>query len=396
MTNLRLFVITFIVSLLVYAPIMWIAAAQDRPDYREHAQENLRIQEGEGSPVSHILYYSAFILYSSVVQQTDYPLAIVSFAAVMTFIVPLPLVILAYLRRTSQGQLSGWLLIALSMGLAIAAPVTLWPSEFMIGYFNSIVYHNPTLIALRLFAIPVSWFALSVFTERGRLTAGGRNRILIPCVLLIVLSTMAKPSYIVALIPGCCAFAIWQVWRRRPVDWIMLIAGIMLPGLVLLASQYTSVYVEYSDSSGVAIGFLKFFQHHLPLAILPIRLLFSMVFPLGVLLLFFDEARQHVNLMLSWVVFGVGALIALFVYETGPRESHGNFVWTGYIVTFVLMYVSLSFVIERAVVDLKAGSRRGSLGLPESEKVRAALMLFGLHVIGGVIYYWHFVRFPPE
>lgn len=395
MRTLKLYLMVFALSMLMYAPIMWGAAAQNRPDYREHVLENLRIQQGEASPVSHLLYYGVFVLYASAVPQAGFPLAIVSYATVMTFIVPLPLVILAFLKRISRSQLPDRLLVALSMGLALAAPITIWPSEFMIGYFNSIVYHNPTLIALRLFAIPVSWFALYVFAGRNKRTVAERSKTLLLCIVLILVSIMAKPSYIVALIPGCCIFAIWQWRRRRPVDWVLLIGGILLPGLVLLALQYNSVYVDYSNASNVAIGFLKFFEHHVPLAILPIRLLFSIVFPLGVLLLYFNEARQHVNLMLSWAVFAVGALIALFVYETGPRESHGNFVWTGYIVTFVLMYASLSFVIEQAVAELRAGSRRGIVGLPESERVKTALLLFCLHVFAGVIYYWHFVRFPP-
>ncbi len=395
-TNFRLHLITFILSVLTYAPIMWVAAAQDRPDYREHARENLKLVSGESSPVSHLLYFGASVFYANVIPRADISLPTVSFAAVMTFIVPLPLVILAFLKRMSRNQISDRLLVALSLGLALAAPTMIWPSEFMIGYLNSIVYHNPTLIALRLFAIPVSWFAVVAFAERGRQTMAERYRMLLLCVALILTSIMAKPSYIVALIPGCFAFAVWQLKQRRPVDWVLLIGGIMLPGLFLLNLQYNSVYVEHSNASKVAFGFLKFFEHHVPMAILPIRILFSLVFPLGVLLLYFNKARHDVNLMLSWVVFVVGALIALFVYETGPRESHGNFVWTGYIVTFVLMYASLSFVIEQAVAELRAGSRRGVFGLPESDKVRIALFLFGLHVISGFIYYAHFMRFPPE
>ena len=396
MRILKLYLMVFAFSLLIYAPIMWVAAAQDRPDYREHVRENLKLLRGETSHVSHLLYFGAFVFYASAVPQADISLSTISYAAVMTFIVPLPLVILAFLKRISRNQLSDPLLVALSMGLALAAPITIWPSEFMIGYFNSIVYHNPTLIALRLFAIPVSWFAYYVFTDRGRKTVAGRGKALLLCIILILASIMAKPSYIVALIPGCCVFAIWQLWRRRPVDWVLLIGGILLPGLLLLALQYNSVYVDYSNASNVAIGFLRFFEHHAPLAVLPIRFLFSLVFPIGVLILYFNEARQHVNLMLSWVVFAVGAVIALFVYETGPRESHGNFVWTGYIVTFVLMYASLSFVIEQAVIELRAGSGRGLLGLPQSERVRTALFLFALHVIAGLFYYLHFMRFPPE
>ena len=395
MRTLKLYLMVFAFSLLIYAPIMWVAAAQDRPDYREHVRENLKLLRGETSHVSHLLYFGAFVFYASAVPQADISLSTISYAAVMTFIVPLPLVILAFLKRISRNQLSDPLLVALSMGLALAAPITIWPSEFMIGYFNSIVYHNPTLIALRLFAIPVSWFAYYVFTDRGRQTAGKRSGTLFLCVILMLVSIMAKPSYAVALIPGCCIFAILHLLQRRPVDWTLLVGAILLPGLALLALQYRITYVDHSGESGVAIGFLKFFEHHVPLATMPIRLLFSIVFPLGVLLLYFNEARQHVNLMLSWVVFTVGALIALFVYETGPRESSGNFVWTGYIVTFVLMYSSLSFVIERAVIDLSAGGRRGIFGLPESVKVRTALLLFSLHVIAGVFYYWHFVRFPP-
>ena len=53
---------------------------------------------------------------------------------------------------------------------------------------------------------------------------------LLLCASLLLLSTLAKPSYTFVLIPGCCAFAAWQALRANRVDWIYLIFGICIPG----------------------------------------------------------------------------------------------------------------------------------------------------------------------
>ena len=101
----------------------------------------------------------------------------------------------------------------------------------MIGYINPYVYHNPTLIALRLFVIPVSLLALRIFSNTSYRNANHRLYTLLLCASLVLRSTLAKQSFTLALIPGCFAFAAWRAFRGNRVDWILLSLRDLYPGL---------------------------------------------------------------------------------------------------------------------------------------------------------------------
>ena len=104
----------------------------------------------------------------------------------------------------------------------------------MLGYFNPIVYHNPTMMAVRTFALPVSLLAVGVFQARSSSNLNYRTYQVMLCAVLVVLTTLTKPSYTLALIPGCCLFAILRLLMRRKVNFPLLVFGICLPGIIML------------------------------------------------------------------------------------------------------------------------------------------------------------------
>ncbi len=378
----------FVLSLIIFVPIMNFAAEQFM-DFGAHIKIADALPQ-KVTHVSYVLFHAIYRLLRRLVPTIDSP--DIAHLAIMFFILPLPMIIFSLLFNHSAGTIPVFAIALLSVALTIVAPITIWTNVPMIGYINPIVYHNPTLIALRLFVIPVSLLVLRIFSNTSYRNVNHQLYTLLLCASLLLLSMLAKPSYAFVLIPGCCAFAAWRAFRGNRVDWMLLVLGICIPGCLLLGLQYLISYFNYADGSTISFGFLVFTRHWIPDWRVPTQLLLSLAFPLAVYLLFFAEARKHLYLNLSWTVFVVSALATYFLYESGYRINHGNFLWNSYITVFVLMFASVLFLVQQYqrsrlswLEDYQSMPSRMSL------KFCISFVLFGSHVFFGVGYYIRFM-----
>ena len=198
-------------------------------------------------------------------------------AAILLVMVPVPLIAFALFRRRVGHLLLDGALAAFALGLAVISPITIWTDEFMVGYLNQIVYHNPTSITLRLFVIPVSILAFRIFQNRPYRSLNHRVYHLLLCAVLVILLILAKPSFALALLPGCCFFAFWRTLRRGHVDWILLAFGVFLLAALMLGLQVMLSYVAIDNGTSIEFGFLTFMKLYLPTWRIPIQLLLSIV-----------------------------------------------------------------------------------------------------------------------
>ena len=374
-------------SAIVYTPVM-MRASQETRDFGAHISVALKLPE-KATHVSHVLFPAIFKGYKALfpgAENTD-----IALTAVLTVLLPLPLIVFHLLSKAAEGRLRPLLLVCLSLGITIAAPITLWTNETMIGYINPIVYHSPTLITVRLLVIPLSLLVCRAFSDEGFRSPNRRICVVLLTCTLTLLSTLAKQSYTMALIPGCCAFAIWRVTRNRPVDWVLLAFGVIIPGVLMLGLQYLVTFVNYSDGSAISFGFFKFMTYYFPVWRIPIQFVLSIVFPVTVYVAYFEKARQHNYLNMSWSVFGIAVFALYFIHESGKRLYHGNFAWLSYSAVFVLIFASLQFLIEQYVRELRSGIS-GDYGLPLrlSPRMLFCALAFGLHVLSGIAYYLRF------
>ena len=229
---------------------------------------------------------------------------------------------------------------------------------YMLGYVNPIVYHNPTMITLRLFVILVSILALRIYQNQPYRSLNHRVYINLVSAVLVVLMMLAKPSFALALLPGCCLFAFWRTLRRGHVDWILLVFGLFLPATLMLGLQAMLSYVGSDGGTSVRFGFLAYLKLYLPTWRILIQLLLSIVFPVGVSLLYARQAGRHLFLSFAWTVFACAILVTYLLYESGPRVWHGNFLWTSYSAVFLLMFASTLFLLDQYVRELRHGHRQ--------------------------------------
>lgn len=195
-----------------------------------------------------------------------------------------------------------------------------------------------------------------------------------------------------ALLPGCCLFALWRVFRRQRVDWLLLLCGFCIPGSLLLGLFYLLAYANADSESAIRIGVFTFLRHWIPTWRIPIQFLLSLVFPLAVFALYFERARRNLYLIMCWVIFAVGVLPVYFLYEDGSRITHGNFIWGSYNAVFLLMFASLLFLVKQYAREAQSGLSDLTLfGLGISRKVAIAMLAFGLHLLSGIAYYYRFI-----
>ena len=374
-------------SLVLYLPVMDHASRQ-RADFGWHILLALKSPHSLDH-VSSPLYYAIFLFAHRFAGLPHQPAAL---AAILLVMIPVPLIAFTLFRQRTGEHIPDGALLAVALGLTIMAPIAIWPHSFMIGYVNPIVFHNPTSITARLFVLPVSILAFRAIQNRPYRGLNHRVYILLLSAVLVVLMMLAKPSFALALLPGCCLFASWQYLRGRSVDWRLLAFGILLPGLLLLGLLALITYVNSDDGSAVEIGFLTFMTLNVPAWRIPIQFMLSIVFPVGVCLVYAQQASRNLFLNFTWTVFACACLVTYFFYESGPRFSHGNFLWTSYSAVFLLMFASTLFLLEQYVRERRiAHSNLRIFGLRVSKRFAFASFLFCAHVIAGIAYYLRYL-----
>ncbi len=402
--NIALCLVLLALAAFLIAPVMSIAI--NSPDFKSHYY--LAIGTIDIDYINHQLFHETVRFYHELLPSASREH--ISLVTALTFLSLVPLPIFWQLRRASRRQLPNYIILLLTLGLMITTPILLWTdNKYLLGYFNPVVYHSPTMAALRPFLAPLALLSLLIFERQFALPTArsstcprsggqsscsiiygkaGRWSVTASSAALLMLATSAKPSYTIALIPGLCLFAIFRYRFHRSVDWALLTIGFVLPACLALGALYLSTYINLADGSSIGIGFLTVLAHHVPLWRIPFQILLSIVFPAAVYLLYRVEARRHLFLNLSWVIFVVGALISLTIYEGGPRLTAGNFLWTSYIAVFVLMFATLSFLVERYSIERELAADESDLSQSSlSFRFIVAMLLFGLHVISGLRFY---------
>lgn len=388
LNRLRPYLLLLIVSLILYLPVMKQATEQP-DDFGAHTAQALELPDTT-THVVHVLFHAIFLLLYRLAPFLSQSSA--ALVAILLLMLPVPIMVYGLLKAAAQDSLPTAVLIALSLAVTIAAPITVWTLQFNLGYINPIVYHNATSIAARLFVIPLSLLAYRIFLRQPYRDLNHRVYILLLSAVVVLLATLAKPSFVFALLPACCLFALWRSFRRQAVDWLLLVCGTCLPGLVLMGILYLLAYESQDRSSTIAFGLFATMQTWIPTWRIPLQFLLSLVFPLAVFALYFNQARRHLYLKLCWVIFAVAAAMAYSLYESGPRISHGNFIWGSYNAIFLLMFASLQFVLEQHSREIQLGCGRWKIfGARVSRNVALALLLFGLHVVSGIAYYYRYV-----
>ncbi|MBC7811401.1 MAG: hypothetical protein H7175_09645, partial [Burkholderiales bacterium] len=147
---------------------------------------------------------------------------------------------------------------AVSLALMIVTPITVftWHTQNLnFGYILQTVYHNPTINLLKPFALLQFMYAVTAFV---RPQVNRSVWAVALCAIITVLSAMAKPSYLLCILPAAGLFTLYKLVRREPFNWQIIVFGIGVPAVAALAVGYLATYTE-SASEESSIIFAPFY-----------------------------------------------------------------------------------------------------------------------------------------
>jgi hypothetical protein len=353
-----------VVPLLLMLPLA--ADILERFDYHVHREAAWNF-----AWPAHFLYYLFFTAFRFI--SVDWLLA--QKMLLLTNYAVLGLVLWLFLSKTSPSRLAQPILALLAASLVFVYAIPgLQPLDghYYKGYLATNVYHNSTSLLLKPFLILHllwlhRWLQESQSDGHWPLLGGA---------LLVVLSALAKPSYLVILLP-----AVFVLIVRRPEHWRSALLAVFLPGIAVLVWLFLGTFAGATGSSGgLEIAPLKVLTHYTEAwTILP-KALLSLVFPLTVLLLFRREALQDRLTQLCWLMLLFGFAYGLLLAERGERVFDGNWLWSGQLAAFALFAATLRLLLT---LPAAAGWRHG-----------AAWAAYGCHFVAGLA--WYLVQFQEN
>lgn len=255
------------------------------------------------------------------------------------------------------------------------------------GYIHFNIWHNPTYIAVKPFAVLLLILlkkCFDMYEEKKKLPA----KLLISISVVMLISLLAKPSLIQILFPGFLIYFVLDiVLSKKHGSHFMLGVKLFvccLPALAFIIYMIMFFFTGETDN-GIAIQpFLvwKCFTNSILLVALS-----SFAFPAFVVASNIKNLRSIDKLVIS--VFSAGLLEYVLLAETGSRRFHGNFGWGLSLAYMMLWIVSVILFVK----DVKArGYSKQSINAPLNMAGGKPLLIsiefvaLFLHFIAGVIF----------
>jgi hypothetical protein len=394
MNSIRRFVATHVPDLLALGLLLTTIIALFVPmlvhmlwdrgfDYTLHAQIIQEIRQGKLVGIAHPLFHlmvagvSAFLPVLPFLETLKQGSLIVA-----TGIYVFTGVVFYGIIRSNFRHQSTWRVASISavvsLLLMIVAPINLlsWNEGHLFwGYFLSNIHHNPTFVLLKPLAVLLFIYAAGAFSQAPYFQTRAASLI---SFVLVILATLAKPSFTIALLPALVIFGGFQTYRKQPVHWRLILFSIIVPAIIILGGQYLLQFLgmqnTWLDSGQVQFRPFLILSNRLvqfPAA----RFILSILFPLSILVLHYPQARRNAPLKLSWLIFGIAAVYSYCLVES-KRIDDGNFIWSGHITVAVLFVVSMGFWLRQVRV---IGFNRKSL---------IVATILALHGLSGLFWYY--------
>lgn len=307
-------------------------------DFAVHNERAARLAAGGRLEMPHPLYHSLVVALHALLPRTDFGTA--GLLVVVAAQVLLVLAVYAALRSGlgPGARRSPLAAAALALPLCLVAPIyvlTRGRRQRYFGYVYPNTFHSPTMILLRPLALGLFVACAAVLSDRRA-----------PAALLATLTVacgLAKPNYLICLVPALLLMAIADRAPGASGRWRALTAYVLAPAVILLALQaWFTLATDRMRPSELAWAPLAVIASYVPdrLPLIAAKLLLSILFPLTVLLAFPGELRREPALRLAWLAFAIGAVYSYGFVELGPRLADGNFLWCGQVTLFVLFVAS--------------------------------------------------------
>jgi len=375
--NWKVILVAVFITGLACSPIYYhrIALPVDS-DYGSHVVVAQQLLDGEGLDPLHLSHPIMQLLLAAMHLASGQLLGLYASTMILQVLVQIATVLILYFWIGPADRKGwDWLRAAVAITLTFVSPLMLLAFEdglFYNGYISLANYHNPTIHLLKPFALLSFFYALRALTGERSAWKG-----VLLAAFLTGFSALIKPSYIVSILPALALAVSIRCLQRRRVDWKLLTFGFYLPGILILVAQWLAAYV-YGDP-GEGMIFAPFLVVGAYSQNLLLKFLLSILFPLLALLIARRNLWTDSGLLVGWTGFLAGAAQMYLLAEGGLRVYHGNFVWSGQIMLFLLFAVTVRWLLREKFLA-------GGMRLWEKIVIYGAYLA---HFAAGIAYYIH-------
>lgn len=221
-----------------------------------------------------------------------------------------------------------------------------------LGLFASGVWHNSSLIAMKLmaviFLIQISYL-LNKLNNNISLTLSDY----LLFTLTAFISTWVKPNLTFVIYPALGIMAlILFLKNRKLLKQLVLLLCTSIPLVIILIVQAKIMYPTGNTNESIAfepfyIINIYYNAHHLPMFAAFLGVMFqSFLFPLAALPLLYKHLKETSMYLFVWISSIIAVTEAIVLVETGWRKHHGNWTWGALAATFLLFLVTLEYLIR--------------------------------------------------
>ena len=324
-------------------------------DLQVHVEQIIKINLDEATYPPNFLYYFLVNLFSgfskNAVVISIIAICLLSCAVTAKYIITKKILVEISLETSNyiNKKLINLLAFILIFSFAIPDIFNLFFLKALyLTRFVPNVWHNSTTIFLFPFALLLFWQQFKIL-KRG---ATPTFKEIFYITVIIVINALIKPSFLFVLIPVTGMWIIlkyeFKNFRKMFLFSLPLVIGLLLIGIFTLSIYFFQTGSFQNEHSSIIVsGFFEGLRNWIPSWYIPISLFISFILPLFVLITFKRSLLVHKPFLFALCLTVTGLLISALLIETGPRSSHGNFMWQNVICCYLLLLATISYLIPR-------------------------------------------------
>jgi len=275
------------------------------------------------------------------------------------------------------------LFIGLMLNIFMPCYVKGLSSGRYMGMHSSSIWHNSTYLMMKWMGL---WVILIYLLIEKNISEKLSVRSYVYFVILLTLTTAAKPNFFLAVTPVMLIFLIMDmVSKRAPLGRLIVFASAVIPSFAVMLFQNSALFTANEGNNGIVIAPGRAMSVHTGYLI-PVSIL-SIAFPLMVLLLHIKELFKNRYMLFAWLCAIVGYMEYFLFSEEGNRNMDANFSW-GYAFTIILIF-GISLVqwlgdVRKTFID-KPDKGTKDIALKAYIMCCGAVLLY--HTYCGVLYF---------
>ncbi len=288
-------------------------------------------------------------------------------------------------RARRKGRLTAWhLLGGLILNLVMPCYVRGIADGRYIGMESASIWHNSTYIVMKMTGL----FCILYYGKLAKkYKAGISGGEWLAFTVLLSVCTAVKPSFLLVFAPTMAVFLLAGLLRGTPLKKVIVFGSVVfLPLLVVLFQNVVLFGAETGNGWEIRPGYALSLHSGYPF----LSAVFSVFFPLAMLLAFWRELRRDAWFSGAWLMALFGFLEVFLFAETGSRAGDGNFMW-GY--SFAILMIFAAALVKWGKLGHQAvREERSAGGILKVGAFLVSGLILGWHLYCGIYFYGNLLR----